>query len=55
MKPGAGVLAAHQFLRGRIPHAHRDYEVRNDLALCAALLREGSLASEVEFVTGELA
>jgi histidine ammonia-lyase len=55
MKPGAGVLAAHQFLRGRIPHAHRDYEVRSDLALCATLLREGSLASEVEHVTGELA
>jgi len=54
LKPGSGVLAAHRFLRERIPHALRDYEVRNDLETCAALLREGDLSAEVEGITGIL-
>jgi histidine ammonia-lyase len=55
LKPGAGVLAAHRFLRRQMPHADRDYEVRNDLAHCAALLRTGDLLREVERVAPELA
>lgn len=55
LKPGAGVLAAHRFLRRQVPHADRDYEVRNDLAHCAALLRTGDLVREVERVAPELA
>jgi histidine ammonia-lyase len=48
LKPGAGVRAAHHFLRQRIPHADRDYEVRNDLEICVGMLRKGELMAEVE-------
>jgi len=54
LKPGLGVMAAHEFLRQRIPHAIRDYEVRNDLETCAALLRSGELSSEIEHIAGSL-
>ncbi len=54
LKPGAGVLAAHRILRQRIPHAHQDYEVRNDLEICANMLRQGELAAEVEGISGPL-
>lgn len=52
LKPGQAVFAAHQYLRSRIPHAHRDYEVRNDIELCASILRQGSLIDPVEQVVG---
>ncbi len=55
LKPGEGVLVAHELLRGQIPHADRDYEVRNDLDLCADLLRRGELVSGVESKIGPLA
>ena len=54
LSPGAGVLAAHRFLRQRIPHAHRDYEVRGDLEVCVAMLRNGELVNEVERISGSL-
>ncbi len=43
LRPGRGVEAAHKALRGVVAHAHRDYEVRNDLDRCAALLRDGAM------------
>jgi histidine ammonia-lyase len=55
MKPGKGVLVAHELLRGQIGHAHRDYEVRNDLDICANILRQGDLCSGVEDAIGPLA
>jgi histidine ammonia-lyase len=55
LKPGLGVLKAHELLRGRIGHAHRDYEVRNDLDTCAGILQRGELAAEVRKVTESLA
>jgi len=55
MKPGAGVLAAHRFLRKRIPHALQDYEVRNDIESCARMLRQGELTAAVELSSGSLA
>ncbi len=55
LKPGFGVMVAHQLLRKRIGHANRDYEVRNDLDSCAAILRKGELLDAVEAGTGELA
>ena len=55
LKPGRGVLKAHELLRGRIDHAHRDYEVRNDLETCAGILQRGELAAEVRKVTETLA
>jgi histidine ammonia-lyase len=55
LKPGAGVLAAHRILRQRIPHADQDYEVRNDLEICANMLRQGELVAEIESISGPLA
>jgi histidine ammonia-lyase len=54
-KPGKGILVAYDFLRSQIGHADQDYEVRNDLDACAAILRRGELASEVEAAIGSLA
>ena len=54
LKPGKGILLAHDLLRGQISHAHKDYEVRNDLDLCADILRRGDLANAVETVIGSL-
>lgn len=54
LKPGKGVLLAHELLREQIGHAQQDYEVRNDLAICAAILRSGELATGVEAGIGSL-
>ena len=54
LKPGRGVRLAHELLRGQIAHAHKDYEVRNDLEICVRILRRGNLASAVEASTGRL-
>jgi len=55
LKPGKGVLLAHDLLRSQIDHAQKDYEVRNDLDLCASILRNGELAAGVEAGIGSLA
>lgn len=55
LKPGNGVQLAYQALRNRIGHAHEDYEVRNDLDICADVLRSGELVSIVENALGPLA
>ncbi|HSM68120.1 MAG TPA: histidine ammonia-lyase [Xanthomonadales bacterium] len=55
LKPGRGVQLAHEAVRKQVGHAEEDYEVRNDLDLCAALLREGTLTHAVESETGRLA
>ncbi len=55
LRPGHGVWVAHRMLRERIAHAHQDYEVRNDLDLCAELLLGGALAEAVESDIGPLA
>ncbi len=52
--PGNGVALAHQALREEIPHAVKDYEVRNDLDQCAEILRCGSLLNTVENELGRL-
>ncbi len=54
LKPGRGVQLAHELLREKISHAHKDYEVRNDLEICADTLRRGELASRVEGNIGPL-
>jgi len=55
LKPGRGVLIAHELLRSQIEHAQKDYEVRSDLDLCATILRQGDLAAGVEAEIGSLA
>jgi histidine ammonia-lyase len=54
LKPGKGVLVAHELLRNQIGHARQDYEVHNDLDICAHILRRGDLASGVESEIGLL-
>jgi histidine ammonia-lyase len=54
LKPGKGILLAHELLRSRIGHADRDYEVHNDLETCASILGSGELASTVESHIGAL-
>jgi histidine ammonia-lyase len=54
LKPGRGVQLAHELLREQIGHAHKDYEVRNDLEICAEILRSGELATAVEAGIGSL-
>ena len=55
LKPGRGVQLAHEAVREQVGHAEEDYEVRSDLDLCAALLREGRLTHAVESEIGQLA
>jgi histidine ammonia-lyase len=55
LKPGTGVQLAHEALRKRVDHAHTDYEVRNDLDICADILRSGELLHTVESGIGRLA
>jgi histidine ammonia-lyase len=52
--PGTGVNLAYETMRGQVGHASEDYEVRNDLDICAGMLRAGSLAASVEQVQGPL-
>jgi len=52
--PGEGVSLAHKALRTEIRHAEQDYEVRNDLDRCAAMLRSGALLKAVENGLGPL-
>lgn len=55
LKPGRGVCVAHELLRTQMRHAQQDYEVRNDLNMCADILRSGDLASTVESQIGPIA
>jgi len=55
LKPGRGVCVAHELLRTQKGHAQQDYEVRNDLNMCADILRSGDLASTVESQIGPIA
>jgi histidine ammonia-lyase len=55
LKPGRGVLLAHELLRAQIGHAKKDYEVRSDLDVCARILRRGELVKAVESEIGSLA
>ncbi|MFC1795497.1 histidine ammonia-lyase [Pseudomonadota bacterium] len=54
LNPGKGILLAHELLRSRIKHADQDYEVRNDLDICADILRSGELETAVENEIGAL-
>ena len=55
LKPGKGVQLAFEAVRSKVAHAHEDYEVRNDLDICASMLREGELTKAVSTETGSLA
>ncbi len=48
LKPGRGVLAAHDHIRGHVRHAEEDYEVGHDIDTCTRLLRSGELVASVQ-------
>ncbi len=54
LQPGAGIRAAHAAVREQIQHVEADYEVRNDLDICADLLRGGRLLQAVQAESGAL-
>jgi histidine ammonia-lyase len=54
LKPGRGVLAAHEFVREHVRHADTDYEVGADIETCARLLRSGELVGSVGSVVAGL-
>lgn len=54
LAPGHGVGIAHRAMRSVVQHAEQDYEVKNDLDLCAELLRSGGLLKAVETELGAL-
>ncbi len=47
LKPGLGVMAAHQLVREIVGHAEEDYEVGADIDSCTRLLRSGELVERV--------
>lgn len=54
LRPGHGVLAAHDFVRAHVTHADEDYEVGADIDTCTRLLRSGDLVTSVRSVIDEL-
>ncbi len=48
LKPGTGVLAAHEHIREHVSHAEEDYEVGHDIDTCTRLLRSGDLVGSVQ-------
>jgi histidine ammonia-lyase len=55
LRPGRGVLAAHEILRRRVAHLEEDRVLRLDLDRVLPLLENGSLIDPVEAVAGSLA
>jgi histidine ammonia-lyase len=54
LKPGAGVAAAHEFLRQRIPHLERDRYLRNDIQTATHFYTHRQLLDRVEKRAGRL-
>jgi len=54
LKPGRGVLLAHQRVRRDIRHTEEDYEVGDDIQRCRDLLAGGDLAAVVQSELGEM-
>jgi histidine ammonia-lyase len=55
LQPGIGVRQAFKTVRDQVQHAHEDYEVRNDLDICAEILRDGQLNKAVSKESDPLA
>jgi len=55
LEPGAGVLAAHDFIRSLSPAVQEDRPLASDIEGVAEGIRSGELVSAVESVVGELA
>jgi histidine ammonia-lyase len=55
LRPGAGVRAAHDFVRGVSPRLRDDRPLTRDIELVAGSIRDGSLLEAVEAEVGPLA
>ena len=55
LRPGRGVLRAHEVIRNQIPHLEEDRVLRRDLDLMLPLLIGGTLLDAVESAAGPLA
>jgi histidine ammonia-lyase len=55
LRPGAGVRAAHDFVRGVSPRLRDDRPLTRDIELVAGSIRDGSLLDAVEAEVGPLA
>jgi histidine ammonia-lyase len=54
LAPGAGVAAAHDFVRGLSPRLTHDRPLGRDIETLAGGIRDGSLAAAVEAEVGAL-
>ena len=54
LKPGRGVMAAHQAVRTQIPHGEKDYYFKDDINRCAELIKRSVLVDAVEEAIGHL-
>ncbi|MBI2931516.1 MAG: histidine ammonia-lyase [Planctomycetes bacterium] len=52
LKPGAGVQAAYEFIRHRIPHLERDRYLRNDIQIATHFYTHRQLLERVDGITG---
>jgi histidine ammonia-lyase len=54
LEPGAGVRAAHAFVRGLSPRLRDDRPLARDIEAVAAAIRDGALQDAVEAEIGAL-
>ena len=54
LKPGEGVLVAHDYLRSEIPHLDKDRYMRDEIDRAVALIRDPEIINRVESVCGKL-
>jgi histidine ammonia-lyase len=51
VKPGKGVLAAYELIRGKVPHMDRDRELHHDISAVTALVEYGASREAVRSAT----
>jgi histidine ammonia-lyase len=54
LRPGSGVAAAHDFIRGAVPHLENDRPQTPDIERLSEMVRDGSLVRRVEEAVGPL-
>ena len=54
LEPGAGVVAAHRFVRNLSPRLVEDRSLTRDIETVAGAIRDGSLGAAVEAEVGAL-
>jgi histidine ammonia-lyase len=54
LRPGRGVAAVHDFIRGSVPPLEQDRQQAPDIEALSEMVRDGSLIQTVEAVVGPL-